>query len=245
MNTIRIPSTPKTRQSRQLMGPIAAGVLAAAMSIAWAGAPDAALSRAGEMEMEGLVKIDVPGVDQVHARRDADLSGYRKILLDPIEVSFRKDWNPNPGGFSVSATDKQEIREGLARVIQQEFTAELSRMGRYEVVQTPAEDTLRIKADIRDVYINAPDVTRPGYIRSYTMSTGELTLVADLRDAATGELIARVIDRRRDPESPWFELTTSVDNIAAARRAAAHWAGILCEQLDAANKVGMRHANDG
>ncbi len=65
------------------------------------------------------------------------------------------------------------------------------------------------------------------------------------RDAATGEVIARVIDRRRDPDSPWFELTTRVDNIAAARRTAAHWAGILSEQLDAANKVVMRHANEG
>jgi hypothetical protein len=104
-------------------------------------------------------------------------------------------------------------------------------MGRYEVVQTPAEYTLRIKSEIRDVYINAPDLTRPGHIRSYTISTGEMTLVADLRDAATGALIARVIDRHREPDSPWFELTTGVDNIAAARRAADHWAGILCEQL--------------
>jgi hypothetical protein len=245
MNTIRIPSTPKTRRSRQLMGPIAAGVLTAAMSIAWADAPDTALSRAEEMEVEGLVKIDVPGVDQVYARRDADLSGYRKIMLDPIEVSFRKDWNPNPGGFSVSATDKQEIRQGLARVIQEEFTAELSRMGRYEVVQTSAEGTLRIKADIRDLYINAPDVMRPGRIQSFTISNGEMTLVAELRDAATRELIARVIDRRRDPDSPWFELTTRVDNIAAARRSAAHWAGILRDQLDAANTVDVRRANEG
>lgn len=187
------------------------------------------------MEAEGLVRVDVKGVDQVYARRGADLSAYKKVMLDPIEVSFRRGWDPHPAGTPISAEENQEIRNGLAQVLKDEFTAELVRSGRYPVVDAPGDDVLRIKADIRDLSINAPDLMRPGRVRSYTVSTGEMTLVAELRDSSTGDLIARVIDQRRDPDLPWFELTTRVTNEAAARRAAARWAGILREQLDAAH----------
>jgi hypothetical protein len=64
-----------------------------------------------------------------------------------------------------------------------------------------------------------------------------MRLVAELRDAPTGALIARVVDYRKDPQSAWFKLTTRVGNIAAARRAAADWAQILRGQLDAAHGV--------
>jgi hypothetical protein len=191
----------------------------------------------GVTEAEGLVKVKVAGLQQVYARPDADLSSYDKVMLDPIEIAFRKDWRPEPSGTPISAAEKQQIREGLARVLREELNRELSRSGRYRLVTDPADDVLRIKAEIRDLYIAAPDVPRPGIVRNYTLSAGEMTLVAELRDAPTGDLIARIIDHRRDPESPWLELTTRIDNIAAARRAASHWAAILRAQLDAARAI--------
>ena len=80
------------------------------------------------------------------------------------------------------------IRDGLARVLRKEFTRELAQSGRYDVVTTPSDGVLRIEAEIRDLYINAPDVPRPGRIRSYTLSVGEMTLIAELRDAPTAIL---------------------------------------------------------
>ncbi len=198
-------------------------------------AKDQDLERAADAE--GLVKVHVQGLQQVYARPDADLSAYRQVLLDPIEVSFSKGWNPKLGGQEITAAEKQEIREGLARVLREEFTRELGRSGTYQVVDTVAEGVLRIKADIRDLRLNAPDVLRPGVVRTYTMSTGEMTLVAELRDGPSGELIARVIDRERDQDSAWFELTTRIDNVAAAREAARQWAGALRRQLDAAHSM--------
>ena len=107
-------------------------------------------------------------------------------------------------------------------------------------MDTPGDDVLRITAEIRDLHINAPDVPEAGITHTYTLSAGEMTLVAELRDSASGALIARVIDRERDPESPWLELTTRMDNIIAAQRAAAGWARILRERLDAAHGIGKR-----
>jgi hypothetical protein len=194
-------------------------------------------SESSVAEAEGLTRVSVRGLQKVYARPNANLSAYEKILLDPIEVSFRREWGAEPGHWPISPEEKQQIREGLARILREEFTQEIARSGRYRVVESAAEGVLRIKAEIRDLVIHAPDLLRPGIVRTYTLSAGEMTLVAELRDAPTGELIARVIDHRRDPESPWFELTTRLENIAAARRAAARWATILREQLDAAHRA--------
>jgi hypothetical protein len=40
---------------------------------------------------------------------------FRARLLDPISVSFRRDWDPRPGGQAVSSSEKQAIRDRLAR----------------------------------------------------------------------------------------------------------------------------------
>jgi len=73
--------------------------------------------------------------------------------------------------------------------------------------------------------------------RPFLLALMSAIAVAELRDAPTGALIARVIDHRRDPDSVWLELTTNVENVAAARREAARWAGILIQQLDAAHRL--------
>ena len=99
---------------------------------------------------------------------------------------------------------------------------------------------LALDAAIVDLYINAPDVTGASPVQRYTLSVGEMTLQAELRDSPTGEVLARVLDRREGRDRGVFELTTSVDNAAAAREAARAWAAILRRQLDAAKDIGRR-----
>src|SRR5690348_9532137 len=76
-------------------------------------------------DADGLIRVSVSGIDEVYARPKADLSPYNKVMLDPIEVAFRKDWDPRPGGVAVSAKEKQDIRDGLARVLRDAFSREL------------------------------------------------------------------------------------------------------------------------
>jgi hypothetical protein len=58
-----------------------------------------------------------------------------------------------PGAWPISAEEKQQIRDGLARSLREKFTQELARTGRYRVVESAGEDVLRIKAEIRDLSI--------------------------------------------------------------------------------------------
>lgn len=189
-------------------------------------------------DAEGLVKVKVPGLQTVYARPGVNLSTYDKVMLDPIAVAFAKHWESRTPLRRITAEEQQDIKTGLEKVLREEFKKELSRSQRYSVVDAPGDDVLRITAEIRDLQINAPDLPEAGITRTYTLSAGEMTLVAELRDSASGALIARVIDRERDPDSPWLQWTTRMDNIIAAQRAAAGWARILRERLDAAHGIG-------
>lgn len=195
---------------------------------------------AGLARSEGLAPVRVAGLQRVFAQPGADLGSYDRVLLEPIDVAFQKHWDPRPADGPVTAAEKQRIREGLAQILREEFQRELERSDRYRLVDVADDGVLRIRAEIRDLVIHAPDLERPGITRTYALSVGELTLVAELRDAPTGALLARIIDHRRDPDSPYLEWTTRLDNIAAARRAAHHWATILHQQLDVAHGL-ARH----
>ncbi|HEY0747081.1 MAG TPA: DUF3313 family protein [Steroidobacteraceae bacterium] len=179
--------------------------------------------------------VKVSGLDHVYARPGANLSDYDKVMLDPVEVSFRKDWKPDRAGGPITASERVTIKDGLAKIFREELTKEIQQSAGYKIVSKPDANVLRIRAEIRDLYINAPDVPRAGPTRMYALSVGEMRLVAELRDGPTGALIARVVDLKRDPDAPWLHLTTQVDNVAAARRAIADWAQILRRQLDAAH----------
>jgi hypothetical protein len=195
---------------------------------------------AHQVDDEGLAPVTVKGLDHVYARPGADLSQYNKVMLDPVAVAFSKSWKPDPAGGPVTAAEKQRIRDGLAKIVREELQNELTRSGRYSLVDSADTDVLRVTAEIRDLYINAPDLPRSGPSRVYALSVGEMRLVAELRDSSTGALIARVIDYKKDPDAAWLHFTTRLDNVAAARRAAADWAKVLRHQLDSAHDIQSR-----
>jgi Protein of unknown function (DUF3313) len=220
-----------------VMKPIAI-LLAVSMMTSAVGAGAAALGDVAGSGSDGLEKVKITGLDTVYARPHTDLSGYNKIMLDPTEVSFRKNWHPELSNEQLTAADRQKISKNLAAIIRERLGKALASSGRYALVDAPGDKVLRIKADIRDLYIVAPDVPTTGITRNYAYSAGEMQLQAELRDASTGTLLARVIDRKTDPNSTWIRWTTRVTNTAAAERAIDDWIRILLRQLEAAHSTG-------
>jgi hypothetical protein len=186
---------------------------------------------------DGLQKIKVKGIDLAYARPGASLAGYNKIILDPVEVSFRKDWDPKRTGSRarLSAQERENIRSGVARIVLEEFTKTLEKGAPYKVVTEPGADVLRLQIGITDLYVNAPDTMTPGRSRTYTLSAGEMTLVGELMDSESGQVISRVIDRREARNTGTMQLTNSVVNAQEARTIASSWARILRNRLDAAH----------
>jgi hypothetical protein len=190
-------------------------------------------------EWDGLVLQPGTRLGAVFVKPDAEIASYTSVLLDPVEVSFARNWDPNRGGRSLAgrlnASDITEMKAGLADMFRETFRAELERGG-YKLVDEVGPDTLRVTAAIVDLFVTAPNAPTPGRTRTYTANTGRMTLVAELRDSVTGEILARVVDAQSGRSTGMWMATSSVTNNADARRAVGIWASALRQGLDGVAK---------
>ena len=100
-------------------------------------------------------------------------------------------------------------------------------------------DVLRLKPKVLNLYVNAPDTKQAG-VRTFTLSSGEMTLLLEAFDSETGAILARVIDRQESRNTGQWQLTSSVTNVGDAREIAARWARILKDRLDKARSAGKK-----
>ena len=183
---------------------------------------------------EGLELTKVKGLDTVYMRPKAELAAYKTVQINPSRVEFAKHWEHHSKGFEhrPTAEDMARIKTKLAELVRETFAKEL-RDHKYAIVESPVEDTLLVSASIIDLYINAPDVGGTGKVKSYTTGAGRMTLVLELRDAPTGQLLARVIDEREDSNAGGqMQWTNAATNEADARRIIQGWATRLRKGLD-------------
>lgn len=209
-----------------------AGLLAAAFLCLWSVVAAAA---SPPETWDGLERRKAKGIDLLYVRPGAEFKAYRSLVLDPVQVAFDKNWDPNKDvrGASgrLSAADMQEIREKMGSEFRRIFGEQLAAAG-YDVVAKPLEDTLQVTAALADVYINAPDAMTAGRTTTYTMNAGRMTLVMELRDGPTGQLLARVVDRHVGNETGFATVSNGVTNSAEFRRAVTAWAKRLVKGLD-------------
>jgi hypothetical protein len=222
-------------------------VLAAAIALVAASATaqttpaaaPAASQAAAAVDQDGLQRTEVRGLDLAFILPGATLEGFNKVQLAPVQVAFRRNWerqNRTGSRQRVSARDMERIRDRLSTLVESEVREELARGG-YALVEDAGDDVLAVRMDIVNLDITAPDLASAGRVRVYTTSVGEMTLVAELRDSSSGELLMRVFDRRVGRTSPQPRFTTRADNVMEARNAARAWARALREGLDAARTV--------
>jgi hypothetical protein len=188
---------------------------------------------------EGLQKTEVKGFALAYAKPGASLAGYDKVLLRPIPVSFSRGWEkkPAPGSqLRISPKDIQGIKDKLAGAIRDEFTQQLGEGG-YALVDTVGEGVLEVDLAIVNLNVIAPNVSSVGRNKAYAVSAGEMTLVATLRDAATGNLLMRFYDHNMARESLKPEQITTIDNAEAVHEAASGWATALRQALDRARGI--------
>lgn len=186
-------------------------------------------------EWDGLIQQPHPRLNAVFVKPDAEIRAYRSVKLDPLQVEFARNWDPNRGGRSqltrLDAGDLTAIKGGLADLFHEIFRAELERGG-YQLVTEPGPDTLRVTPAVVDLFITAPDTMTPGRSRTYTANSGRMTLVVELRDSMTDEILARAVDTRSGRRTGTMNITNRVTNTADARRAIGIWATALREALD-------------
>jgi hypothetical protein len=191
---------------------------------------------------DGLALVPNTKFQEVYRDANAELSGYTEIGLMPCKVAFKKNWmkDQNSSRMDLSSRvtqkDVDKIKDSLSTACDEKFRAALLEDPAYTLVDTftEGEHVLVLHPSIVNLDINAPDVRSASMSRTYTTSSGEMTLKLELEDATTGATIARAIDRRRGLDTNRLQWSSSVSNSAEANSVLARWAKILREGLDEA-----------
>lgn len=192
------------------------------------------------MSHDGLEKVKTKTADLVYVRPGASLAAYSKVMLGPVEVAFSKSWDPKrPGSsFSITKEEREEIRNGVSKLVRDEFVKTLGAKGGYPTVEVAGPDVLKLKASIINLYVNAPDVPTAGRTRTYVSSAGEMTLVLEIYDSETGQVLSRVVDRQEaDNRGGMMSWSNGVTNQFEAEIIASDWARKLRKGLDKAHGV--------
>ncbi len=189
----------------------------------------------------GLQRTDMRGMDLAYARPGASLAPYRSVMLRPVGVSFQRNWvraATQATGSRMQARDFQQVADDVAASVRAEVGREFERGG-YTLVDAPGPGVLEVDVRVIELFLNAPDLPGAAQARSYSRSFGEMTLVADLRDSVSGELLMSVLDRSLGRDFQEFRLTTRVENTREVGIAAQDWAHALRQQLVLARDSGQ------
>jgi hypothetical protein len=182
-----------------------------------------------EVTHDGLERVADSKVERAWIKPGVDFSQYTEIGLLDCVVSFKRNWRMNHSG--VRTNDMERIKSALSDEFREVFTEELEDGG-YPVVTDAADHVLLIRPAIIDLDVAAPDTKSAGRSNSFTASPGAMTLVIELYDSVSNEILARAIDRKRARNAGSIRWTTLGTNRVAARKILRNWANLLVSRLD-------------
>ena len=190
---------------------------------------------------EGLVRSPSSQLDQLYLRPAADLPRYDKVVLDPVPVGLRADWIEQRHAYNrfqpmyPPVIDAERLKKDMADLMQADL-GEAFRAAGYEPMALAGPGVLRVSAKVDELFVNAPE--RVFVARQATRDAGQAKLSLEVRDSASGVVLARiehfVIAREALRANPaddvssrmWFDVvfrrfaSNCVDAFGAARRTA-------------------------
>jgi hypothetical protein len=182
-----------------------------------------------EVTHDGLERVHKSKVERAWVKPGVDFSQYTEVGLLDCFVSFKRNWRMNHQG--VRTRDMERIKNTLSEEFRTVFTDSLESSG-FPVVEQAAEHVLLIRPAIIDLDVAAPQTNSAGRSDSFTASPGVMTLVIELYDSESNEILARAIDRQRARNVGGIRWTTTGTNRQAARKILKRWADLLVSRLD-------------
>lgn len=215
------------------------GVAALLVGLLGHGQACSAESKLPETTAEGLKLMPNTKVSALYVREGADFSGYDKVAILDCHVAFRKDWkrdqNQGANPFRVSDSDMTKIRTQLADQFRKVFSRELTAKGQ-TMVTVAGPGVLILRPAIINLDVVAPDTMKPGS-RTFSTSAGQATLLLEVYDSVTSELLARVYDTETLGASNFIQVQNGVTNRAEAEQVLTNWARQLASYLEYASGI--------
>lgn len=192
-----------------------------------------------ETTFDGLVAVDNTVYQKVWVKPDIDLSQYDKMMLKGAEVDYRAVGLPGGARYYSSRQEffpmSEKDKEDFEKLVSEGFRKELEKSKYFEIVQEPGPTTLIVEGTLIDVVSRVPPEIggRDVYVSSY----GEATLVIQLYDSMSDEILARAADRRAAQDVTAMNSVSSTPATAVSatmevNRMVTTWGQLLTNGID-------------
>ena len=184
----------------------------------------AACAACATVEVNLFQQVPSTRVDYAAIRDGADFSGFNAVLPGTVSV-----WTPSGG----TAVDEAALAQ-LQLVYEDVLTEALSGDGAYAIAAGPGPGVLELQTQ----FINLRGIDDPVAVSalqrrySFPLASDRGTLVVELVDANTGQVLAHIADV--EDASTYEQALEGGANQAGVRPALARWAHALREFLDEA-----------
>ncbi len=225
---------------RALQGMRSVTVGFALLCFSGAGFAQSVLATGDEADVtdDGLHRIDPLIMEAAWVVEDFDLSAYTRLLVMPTAVQFRNVRRPGDNARSRAAAEafpldddrKQWLRDHWRDAVDRKFARERN----HEGFDGDVSDVLVMQGFLVDVVSRIPP-NSAGSVYTVIQDPWSVTVVVELRDAATARLLARTIDRRNargliEVGAVWYQTEQLLDR----------WAEVMAERLDLLSELGGR-----
>jgi hypothetical protein len=196
-----------------------------------------------EITTDGLVRAPSRSAGGVYRAPGVSFIQYKRFIVEPLTVDFVKNWRKRHP--EVSDREIKRMREEAARGFLEEFTEALVVEGGYPMADTPGEDVLLLAPALTELDVPAPD-SETVDTRSLSPRRPSMTLTGELRDAATGKLVGRVIVIEPGEVYGMNELRPAnrVTNAHEQRVVFQKWVGMLREAIEVAKTERPRNPDN-
>jgi hypothetical protein len=180
---------------------------------------------------DGLLKIESKFFDLAYVAPGADFRAYTKVMIDPTEAAFRKNWQKKYNNSTIGLTGRisdEEVRTALD-AIQSGFIdvfKEAYTEAGFEVVTTPGPDVLRLRTAVFNIDVAAPENLTGSRSSTYAADGGSASLMLEARDSMSGAVMARAIDHRDIGDTGFAMRRTKMSNRVDFEREFKFWARI-------------------
>ena len=175
--------------------------------------------------LDGLERVESRRLDVVLMRPGVDYSVYSGIILEEPELAFR---TPNRAERQFPLAPDQ--RDRFQDMLSASFLKELSANDSPQLVDEAGPGVLRLKVRVQDITATIPPraAGTSGRASIALQAVGEATLVLELEDSETHEILARAYDTRAaegvalstsdGPVTRWEDIERLCDRWATAVR---------------------------
>jgi hypothetical protein len=197
----------------------------------------------GEMSPDGLERMTGTSFDELWVRPGISFASFGGVMLEPTSVVFREvgERRIYEVGRVHAARDAFPIpadqRERIEQSFQRRLDERLRESRKYQRVEASGPAVLVLHASLLDYVSLVPEEWPQREV--FVSSVGEATLAIELRDGATGELLARA-SRHDEAEPAGSRLirANAVTSWAEVDRQMFRWGDELRRLLDQLHGVG-------